>query len=97
MEKDYGYMPFSDYYGGYGTPSPENNEDFYKDPIFNPMVHYEQAFCYYRYLTMQMDYKIKCKEYEKMCKDSSTGQQNANQPNMGPQNSSRNFDRQERR
>lgn len=41
--------------------------DLYKDPMFNPMMQYEQAYCYYRYLSMQMDYKIKCKEYEKMC------------------------------
>ena len=41
--------------------------DLYKDPMFNPMAQYEQAYCYYRYLCMQMDYKIKCKEYEKLC------------------------------
>ena len=41
--------------------------DLYKDPMFNPMVQYEQAYCYYKSLCMQMDYKIKCKEYEKMC------------------------------
>lgn len=41
--------------------------DLYKDPMFNPMMQYEQAYCYYRSLCMQMDYKIKCKEYEKMC------------------------------
>lgn len=37
------------------------------DPMFNPMMQYEQAYMYYRYLTMQLDYKIKCKEYEKVC------------------------------
>ena len=42
------------------------NGDMYKDPMFNPMLQYEQAYMYYRYLTMQMEYKIKCKEYEKM-------------------------------
>lgn len=56
MDKDfnqYGYMPqFMD-----------NNED----PMFNPIMQYEQAYSYYKYLCMQMDYKIKCKEYEKMC------------------------------
>lgn len=41
--------------------------DIYRDPMFNPMAQYEQAYCYYRYLCMQMDYKIKCKEYEKLC------------------------------
>ena len=43
--------------------------DLYKDPMFNPISQYEQAYTYYKYLCMQMDYKIKCKEYEKMCKD----------------------------
>lgn len=37
------------------------------DPMFNPMMQYEQAYMYYRYLTMQLEYKIKCKEYEKTC------------------------------
>lgn len=45
-----------------------NSFDMYKDPMmFNPIMQYEQATAYYRYLCMQMDYKIKCKEYEKMC------------------------------
>ena len=39
--------------------------ELYRDPMFNPMAQYEQAYLYYRYLCMQMDYKIKCKEYEK--------------------------------
>lgn len=43
-----------------------NMNDMYKDPMFSPMMQYEQAYMYYRYLTMQMEYKIKCKEYEKM-------------------------------
>ena len=38
-----------------------------ENPIFNPIMQYEQAYMYYRYLSQQMDYKIKCKEYEKMC------------------------------
>ena len=45
-----------------------NMADLYRDPMFNPMLQYEQAFMYYRYLTSQMEYKIRCKEYEKMCK-----------------------------
>ena len=73
MEKDYpGYMPFMDY----NMPPPNNYNiqelnDIYKDPFLNPMMQYEQAFNYYRYLSMQMDYKIKCKEYEKLCTASS--------------------------
>jgi len=39
--------------------------------MFNPVAQYEQAYIYYKYLCMQMDYKIKCKEYEKICNSSS--------------------------
>ena len=44
-----------------------NMSDFYRDNMFNPILQYEQAYMYYRYMCMQLDYKIKCKEYEKMC------------------------------
>lgn len=47
-----GYPPFD-------TSDPEN--------FFNPMTQYEQGYMYYKCLCMQMDYKIKCKEYERMC------------------------------
>ena len=64
--------PFTDY-GMQAPPSfGMDINDLYKDPMFNPMMQYEQAYCYYRYLCMQMDYKIKCKEYEKMCNSSNT-------------------------
>lgn len=43
------------------------NDNIYRDPMFNPMMQYEQAYMYYRYLSMQLDYKIKCKEYDKLC------------------------------
>lgn len=43
-----------------------SSNDMYKDQMFNPMLQYEQAYMYYKYLTMQMEYKIKCKEYEKL-------------------------------
>ena len=74
MERDFNntYIPpFADY----GMQPPSFGMDFndlYKDPMFNPMMQYEQAYCYYRYLCMQMDYKIKCKEYEKMCNNSNS-------------------------
>ena len=45
------------------------NDVYAHDPMFNNMLQYEQAFMYYRYLTCQMEYKIKCKEYEKICKN----------------------------
>lgn len=73
MDKDFNNMPpFMDYsmfQQMQGCPSPDMN-DIYRDPMFNPMAQYEQAYLYYRYMCMQMDYKIKCKEYEKMCNTS---------------------------
>ena len=67
MDRDFnGYIPFMDF----GMTPPSNGSDMndmYRDPMLNPMLQYEQACSYYRYLCMQMDYKIKCKEYEKMC------------------------------
>jgi len=61
-------------FGGYSPLENMNNlgfdssmNDIYKEPMFNPIMQYEQAYMYYRYLSMQMDYKIKCKEYEKLC------------------------------
>lgn len=50
--------------------------DLYRDPMFNPMMQYEQAYSYYRCLCMQMDYKLKCKEYEKMCGTQSNTEKN---------------------
>ena len=44
-----------------------DSNDIYKDPMFNHIMQYEQAYSYYKYLCMQVDYKIKCKEYEKLC------------------------------
>ncbi len=64
MEKDFaGFPPFG---GNFDMPDGGIN-DMYKDPMFNPIMQYEQAYTYYKYLCMQMDYKIKCKEYEKLC------------------------------
>jgi len=68
MEKDFNnYMPYMDY--NMPPPNGMDMNEMYKDPIFNPMMQYEQGYSYYRYMSMQMDYKIKCKEYEKMCKN----------------------------
>ena len=56
-----------------GFPPPFTYTDFNNDfppPVsgmFNPINQYEQAYMYYRYMCMFMDYKIKCKEYEKIC------------------------------
>ena len=48
----------------------ETNFDssMYETPMINPIMQYEQAYMYYKYLTQQMDYRIKCKEYEKINK-----------------------------
>lgn len=58
MEKDFNYY-------GYMPPFMDSNVD-----MNDIVMQYEQAFSYYRYLCMQMDYKIKCKEYEKLCASS---------------------------
>lgn len=63
------YPPFNQF------ESSEN--DLYKDSMFNPVAQYEQAYAYYRYLSMQMEYKIKCKEYEKICNSSSSNNTSA--------------------
>jgi len=58
------YNGFNNFYGY----SPYNNYEGF-DPavgdVFNPIMQYEQGYMYYRYLTQQLEYKIKCKEYEK--------------------------------
>ena len=77
MDKDFNTMPpfmdFSMFQQMQGGPSSDMS-DIYRDPIFNPMAQYEQAYLYYRYMCMQMDYKIKCKEYEKMCNTSANSE-----------------------
>ena len=78
MDKDFNNMPpFMDFsafqqMNGFNTSGGPDMNELYRDPMFNPMAQYEQAFLYYRYLCMQMDYKIKCKEYEKMCSNNSS-------------------------
>lgn len=52
--------------GMYDVPQADFSPQMESNAMFNPMLQYEQAYMYYRYLAMQMDYKIKCKEYEKM-------------------------------
>ena len=46
----------------------ETNFDsqMYETPMINPIMQYEQAYMNYKYLTQQMDYRIKCKEFEKL-------------------------------
>lgn len=59
-------MDFNGYDNMNFDPNMVNNS-IYRDPMFNPMVQYEQAYMYYRYMSQQMEYKIKCKEYDKLC------------------------------
>ncbi len=54
------------YYGGYEYGFDPNISDS-GNQMFNPIVQYEQAYMYYRYMTQQLEYKIKCKEYDKLC------------------------------
>ena len=66
MDKDYYNMNM-----GYGF-DPNIDQNNMDNNMFNPIIQYEQAYMYYRYLSQQMDYKIKCKEYEKMTSSSDT-------------------------
>lgn len=67
MDKNIDYNNFYGFggYSPYSAASPEGFENAYAD--FNPMAQYEQGYMYYRFLTQQLEYKIKCKEFEKMC------------------------------
>ena len=40
------------------------------DPNMSPNSYYEGQYMYYRYLNQMMDYKIRCKEYENLTRDS---------------------------
>jgi len=78
LERDFSTYPnFMD--GNISSPCNMDINEMYKDPLLNPMMQYEQAFCYYRYLCIQMDYKMKCKEYEKMCENSIPRTQSSNE------------------
>ena len=56
---------FYNYQQQYGVP--DGFDGGYAD--FNPMAQYEQGYVYYRFLTQQLEYTIKCKEFEKMCNE----------------------------
>lgn len=59
-------MDFNNFNGFYGYSPYENFDPNMVDSNFNPISQYEQAYMYYRYLSQAMEYKIKCKEYEKL-------------------------------
>ena len=59
MDKNYDFPPFPPYGMGYEQAA---------EDMFNPMMQYEQGYMYYRFMCMQLEYKIKQKELEKMSK-----------------------------
>ena len=48
-----GYQPYAPFDGNNIDPNISEQN------FFNPAVQYEQAYMYYRYLSQQMEYKIK--------------------------------------
>lgn len=58
------YNNFNNNYYGYNPY--DNFDSNLMDATLNPMTQYEQNYMYYKYLTQVMEYKIKCKEYEKL-------------------------------
>lgn len=67
MDKNNDFNNFGNFPPYYNYMGYENIENPYGDnPMFNMMAQYEQGYMYYRYLTQQLEYKIKCKEYEKL-------------------------------
>lgn len=65
MESMYGCIP------PYMSSDMNMNMNFdpagYDNNMFNPVAQYEQAYMYYRYMTQQLEYKIKCKELDQIC------------------------------
>lgn len=60
-------MDYNNFGSFYGYPPYDNFDPCtMADNAFSPMAQYEQAYMYYRYLTQAVEYKIKCKEYEKI-------------------------------
>ena len=63
MDKNYDFPPFNAF--GMGTDS---MDDMYSNPMFNPIMQYEQGYMYYKFMCQQLEYKMKLKEYEKQNK-----------------------------
>ena len=63
MERNTDYSNFN---GFYGYPPYDNFDPNITDNAFNPVFQYEQGYMYYRYLTQALEYKIKCREFEKI-------------------------------
>ena len=67
MEKNTDFSAPNPHMGFDGSGHMDPNFSSYDPNLFNPISQYEQAYMYYRYLTQQLEYKIKCKEYERLC------------------------------
>ena len=63
MDKSYDFPPF----GGFGMNS-DVIDEMYSNPVFNPIMQYEQGYMYYKFMCQQLEYKIKLKEFEKQNK-----------------------------
>jgi hypothetical protein len=61
-------IDYNNFFGGFSSyPNNDSVGTQYAD--FNPSMQYEQGYMYYRFLTQQLEYKIKCKEFEKLCNE----------------------------
>jgi len=67
MEKNTDFNAQTPYMGFEVNGHMDQNFPPYDPNLFNPISQYEQAYMYYRYLSQQLEYKIKCKEYERLC------------------------------
>jgi len=61
MEKRFEYQ---NNFNPYTIEQNQMYSDYMQEPLLNPSLQYEQMYMYYKYLTQQMEYKIKCVEYE---------------------------------
>lgn len=51
---------------GFNSFDSSFDNPMYETPMINPIMQYEQTYMYYKYLTQQMEYKIKCKEFDRL-------------------------------
>ena len=68
MDRNIDYNNFNSFNNAQNFNPYETQFDssMYEAPMINPVMQYEQAYMYYKYLSQQMDYRIKCKEFEKL-------------------------------
>lgn len=73
MERNTDYNNFSGFNNSpnFNPYETQFDSSAYETPMISPVMQYEQAYMYYKYLSQQMDYRIKCKEFEKLNNKSS--------------------------